>query len=218
MPMWANDDDFSDKPMFPFVRQVRQAVNANTGTSIQLTVASTVTTGNTVTFTGANSVVLANIVSGMYAYDTSLVNSITYIGDSPVIQNHIDFFTTGNNVTVVSASGNTVIFSGNVYSTVAAGNVIAFGVPINRGTVLYANNYTQDVILITASRSANNTTATGAIANVGNLNTGWNKITKKVNNDGTIRYLKETLVVLANSYASNTNSGNTSFGKFVSGL
>ena len=54
-------------------------------------------------------------------------------------------------------------------------------------------------------------------ANVGSMNSGWNRIQKKVNSDGTVRYLKETLVALANPTAANTNSGNTSFGQFVSG-
>ena len=47
---------------------------------------------------------------------------------------------------------------------------------------------------------------------------GWVHIQKKTNNDGTVRYLKETLVALANPVAANTNSGNTSFGQFLTGL
>jgi hypothetical protein len=115
-------------------------------------------------------------------------------------------------------NGNVVTLSANVINNVLAGNVIAFGTAINYGATAVANTYTQDTILITATRSANNTTGTGAIANVGNFSTGWVHIQKKVNNDGTVRYLKETLVALANSSASNTASGNTSFGQFVSGL
>ena len=221
MPMWANDDAFNDKPVFPLERQVRPALNANNGyIPVQLTVATTVLAGspgnNTVTFTGTNSAILAGVANGMYVYDTSLYNSISYIGDDPGTVNHIDFFASNN--TVLSVSGNVVTLSANVLTNVLAGNVIAFGTAINYGQTAGANTYAADTILITPSRSANNTTGTGAIANVGNLNAGWNHIQKKTNNDGTVRYLKETLVALSSPTAANTNSGNTSFGQFVSGL
>jgi hypothetical protein len=73
-----------------------------------------------------------------------------------------------------------------------------------------------DTILVTATRAAN---ANNTLANVGNLNQGWNHVWKKTNNDGTIRFIKETLICLANATASNTTSGNTtSGGQIVSGL
>jgi hypothetical protein len=220
--MWSNDDAFNDKPMFPVERQVRAAPNANNNNSpIQLTVATTViASGNgnsAITFVGANSAMNAGVTAGMYVYDTSLYNTVSFMGDDPGISNHIDFFFSNNTVLSVT-NGNVVTLSANVINNVLAGNVIAFGTAINYGNTAGANTYTQDTILITPTRSANNTTGTGAIANVGNLNAGWNHIQKKVNNDGTVRYLKETLVALSSPTAANTNSGNTSFGQFVSGL
>jgi hypothetical protein len=217
MPMWSNDDGLNDKPYFPVERQVRPAINANTGLSIQLTVAQTViASGNgnsAITFVGANSAVLAGVTAGMYVYDTSLYNTVSYMGDDPGTSNHIDFYTSNN--TVLSVSGNVVTLSANVISNVLAGNVIAFGTAVKYKPNVQANTYNQDTILITPTRMAN--VLVGA-ANVGNMMPGWVHIQKKVNNDGTVRYLKETLVALASPTASNTSSGNTSFGGFVSGL
>jgi hypothetical protein len=51
-----------------------------------------------------------------------------------------------------------------------------------------------------------------------NVNTGWNRIIQKINNDGTVRFLKETLVVLANPTASNVSSANTSSNAIYGGL
>jgi hypothetical protein len=53
---------------------------------------------------------------------------------------------------------------------------------------------------------------------LGSVNQGWNLITKKINSDGTIRFLKETLVCLANATASNTSSANTSANAIYGGL
>ena len=218
MPLWSNDDAFNDKPLFPVERQVRPAPNANNNNSpIQLTVLSTVIASgpgnNSVTFVGVNSAVNAGITAGMYVYDTSGYNTVSYIGDDPGTFNHIDFFTSNN--TVLSVSGNVVTLSANVLANVIAGNVIAFGTAINYGQTAGANTYNQDTILITPTRLAN--VLVGS-ANVGNMVPGWVHIQKKVNNDGTVRYLKETLVALASPVASNTSSGNTSFGGFVSGV
>lgn len=216
--MWGNDDGYSDKPMFPYERQAK----SNTYPPIFLTVATTVLAGspgnNTVTFTGANSAINAGVANGMYVYDTSFYNSISFFTDNNGDPNdsHYDFFASNN--TVINVQGNVVTLSANVLTSVLAGNVIAFAPPIPWSAP--ANTYNYDTILVTASRSANNSTTSPspAIANLGNLNAGWNLIRKKVNNDGTVRYLKETLVALANSSASNTNSGNTTAGQIVSGL
>jgi hypothetical protein len=60
--------------------------------------------------------------------------------------------------------------------------------------------------------------STVANTKLGNVNAGWNRITRKINNDGTIRFLKETLVALANPVASNTQSANTSANAIYGGL
>ena len=219
MPVWSNDDAFNDKPLFPVERQVRPAPNANNNNSpIQLTVATTViASGNgnsAITFVGANSAVNAGITAGMYVYDTSGYNTVSYIGDDNGLPgNHIDFFKSNN--TVLSVSGNVVTLASNVLSNVLSGNVIAFATPITYKVNVAANTYNQDTILITPTRLANVIVNT---ANVGNMVPGWVHIQKKTNNDGTVRYLKETLVALASPTAANVSSGNTSFGGFVSGL
>ena len=69
--------------------------------------------------------------------------------------------------------------------------------------------------MVTGTRAAN---ANSSVAPVGDLAAGWVHIQKKTNNDGTVRYLKETLVCLGNPIASNVSSGNTSFGSIVNGL
>ena len=78
--------------------------------------------------------------------------------------------------------------------------------------------------MVTASRLANTKGTSGGagstVANtqLGNLNAGWNLIQRKVNNDGTVRFLKECLVALANPVASNTSSANTSANAIFGGL
>jgi hypothetical protein len=98
--------------------------------------------------------------------------------------------------------------------TLNSNSVLYFANAISFNSNVAANTFA-DTILITASRTANaNTTQ----ANTGNFNTGWNRIIKKTNSDGTVRFLKETLIVQAAATAANTSSGNTSFGQVVSGV
>jgi len=211
MPAWGNTDNRINKPKSPNTREVREV--------IQMTVFTGNTTGNNVIQVsyldgGANNVANIGITAGQYVY--FYANGFNLPGG-----------TNGNgvpsmfasNTTVSSTSGNTITLSTALFNTVSAG----FGVEFDKA-IAYSTNkpvektYNSDTILITATRSANNSNAAGAIANVGNLNAGWNHIVKKTNSDGTVRYLKETLVALANPTASNTSSGNTSFGQVVTGL
>jgi hypothetical protein len=68
-------------------------------------------------------------------------------------------------------------------------------------------NYGADTVLVTTTRlqAANNNIG-------GNIQPGWMHVQKKVNNDGAVRYIRETLVALANPTATNTASGQTSWG------
>ena len=102
----------------------------------------------------------------------------------------------------------------NLTATLNTGSVLYFANAISYNSTVAANVF-GDTILVTPTRAAN---ANSTITNVGNLNQGWNHIYKKTNSDGTIRYIKETLICLANATASNTSSGNTSFGSIVNGL
>ena len=111
----------------------------------------------------------------------------------------------------------------NVAGTFGAGKTVYFAENIVRqaGPDLNAAN---DTILITSGRMANTQGTTygggSTVANtkIGNTNAGWNRITRKINNDGTVRFLKETLVALANPVASNTTSANTSANAIFGGL
>ena len=117
-------------------------------------------------------------------------------------------------------SGNTVTLNNNLFNTVSAG----FGVEFDKSIIYNTNktasaNYQADTILVTTTRAENGGVgAPNSAFTLGNVNVGWNRIVKKVNNDGTTRYLKETLVALANPTAANTNSGNTSWGQAFTGV
>jgi hypothetical protein len=199
MPAWSNNDNHASKPKWDVERETReqfQAVTANTTNS-----------GNTViTFAyndgGQNN--LANVISIGDSVATTGVGANGYAG----------FFK--SNVTVSSINGNNVVFSSGTYAAVATGTTVVFD-----KAIVYNTNkpvevtYNPDTILVTATRAANGNTA---IANTGNFSVGWVHVQKKTNNDGTVRYLKETLVALANPVASNTSSVNTSFGSVVTGL
>jgi len=199
MPAWSNNDTPTSKPKFDVERQVRTTTRLNT--------ANTTNAGNTVITLvyndGAqNNVANVGVAVGQYLYFAAGLAGNGYPG----------FFASNN--TVAAINGNNVVMAVAAFNITGPGTVIEFDTAIN-WNVPPANTYNQDTILITATRTAN---ANNSIAPVGNLNAGWNYIRKKTNSDGTVRYLKETLVALANSTASNTSSGNTSFGSIVTGL
>ena len=143
---------------------------------------------------------------------------------SVIDQNDIDFYRSNNRVSVVSDAANGVLrLVNNVKGTLASGSLVYFGTAIPSANLAFPNR-ANDVILITATRMANTEGTTyGAgsdVANtlLGNTNAGWNRITRKVNNDGTERFLKETLVALANPVAANISSANTSSNAIFGGL
>jgi hypothetical protein len=202
MPSWGNTDAPATKPKWSYERQVREVVRFTTYTI-------TTPPSNTIILSyndgNQNNVANAGVVVGQYVYFASGLAGNGYPG----------FFASNN--TVKSISGNVVTLTSNTFNTTPAGTIIEFDTAINWPSAP-ANTYNQDTILITATRSSNITVSSGAVANIGNINQGWNRVVKKVNNDGTIRYLKETLVCLSNCSATNTSSGNTSAGRIVPGL
>jgi hypothetical protein len=204
MPSWGNTDNVAAKPKWDVERQLREVV--------QLVTANTTNAGNTVvTFTyndGAqNQVSNVGIVAGQSVF--VLYNGAN--GTSYGANGVPGFF--NSNVTVVSTSGNNVVLSQGVFSTLGAGLTIEFDKNIaynpNKNTAYY---YNADTIMVTPTRMAN------ATVTFGNIQPGWVHINRKVNNDGTVRYLKETLVALANTSAANTNSANTSWGQAFTGV
>lgn len=205
MALWGNTDSANSKPLIPVERQVRPVTN--------LVTANSTTAGNTIVFTTAPS---ASLV-GAYVYtdrssDTN--QGVSRFWDTSLVdQNDVSFLKANNTVRSVDAANNLVRLANNVIATLASGKTVYFANAIvnNTGSA-DANTYFADTILVTPTRLANNTVA------VGNATTGWVNIRKKVNNDGSTRYLHETLVALANPVAANTASGNTSFGQVYTGI
>lgn len=212
MPTWGNTDAVNQKPKFDLERTTREV--------LQFTVLSGNTAGNnrvSVSYNdgAGNNVANVGVATGQYVYFWA--NGFGVNGGQA--GNGIPGFFKSN-TTVSGISGNTITLSTNLFNTVNVG----FGIEFDRAISLNTNktasaNYNSDTILVTQTRAIN---ALSGSANssyaMGNHNVGWNRITKKVNNDGTARYLKETLVALANPTASNTNSGNTSWGQAFTGL
>jgi len=202
MPSWGNTDAATAKPHFPDMRQVRLSATA--------TVANTALAGNTViTVTSATGIAVGQFVYG---------------GGPGVISGtgQRDFFF-GNN-TVQAINGANVVLTNAITANVAALTQITFDTKITYNTANTVANTYADTILVTAGRAANTqgTTYAGGstVANtkLGSVNQGWNRIQRKINSDGTVRFLKETLIALANPVASNTSSANTSANAIFGGL
>ena len=166
----------------------------------------------------------STIAAGLYVYGgDDANNAISRVAKdlSFFDQNDIGIWRSNNSVAAVS--GNTITLTNNVSAVYGPGKTVYFANTISKGTRPDANA-ANDTILITTTRIANTqgtTYAAGStVANtkIGSVNVGWNRITRKINNDGTIRFLKETLVALANATAANTQSANTSANAIFGGL
>jgi hypothetical protein len=212
MPAWGNTDAHNAKPKWDLIRETREVV--------QLQVLTGNTAGNTVISVayndgGLNNVANIGVVAGQYVY--FMANGFAAPGGTAGNGYPSMFF---SNTTVSSTSGNTITLSNALFGTVSN----TFGVEFDKAIAYNPNktleaNAGADVILVTTTRSENGGVGSPNSAfTLGNVNVGWNRIQKKVNNDGTVRYLKETLVALASPTAANTNSGNTSWGQAFTGL
>jgi hypothetical protein len=212
MPTWGNTDANTAKPHFPDMRQVRlaaTAIVANTGT------VGGVAAGNTV-ITVASA---TGIAVGQYVYG----------GGPGVISatGQRDYFFGNNTVkAVVAGTFGTanVVLTNAVTNILLNGTVITFDTAIQYNTANTVANTYADTILVTAGRMANTqgTTLAGGsnVANtkLGSINQGWNRIQRKILPDGTIRFLKETLIALGNATTSNISSANTSSNAIFGGL
>ena len=200
MPVWGNTDANTAKPRFPDMRQVR--VTATT------TAANIAVAGNTViTVASATGIAVGQFVFGGGAISSS---------------GQRDFFK-GNN-TVQSINGTNIVLSNAVFANVPQGTLINFDTTIQYNTANTVANTFADTILVTGGRMANTQGTTyGGGSNVantklGSINQGWNRIQRKILPDGTIRFLKETLIALGNTVASNVSSANTSSNSVFGGL
>ena len=202
MPVWGNTDANTAKPHFPDMRQVRLSA----------------------TTTAANIAVAGNTVITVTSATGIAVGQFVYGGGPGVISatGQRDFFK-GNN-TVQSINGTNIVLTNAVTANVNAATQITFDTTIQYNTANTVANTFADTILVTPGRMANTFGTTygsgSTVANtrLGSINQGWNRIQRKINNDGTIRFLKETLVALANTVASNTSSANTSANAIFGGL
>ena len=211
MPSWGNNDAANSKPLLPEQRQVRKVT--------VLTTANSTTAGNTIVVTAAANTINTLGIVGSFVYsvdvNTAATGAVSKLYDAAIIdQNDIAFLKSNNTVVSVDTANSIIRLANNVMVTLNSNSVLYFANAISFNSNVVANTFA-DTILITASRTANaNTTQ----ANTGNFNAGWNRIIKKTNSDGTVRFLKETLIVQAAATAANTSSGNTSFGQVVSGV
>jgi len=213
MPTWGNNDAANSKPLFPVERQVREV--------IILTTAAANGVGNTVlTVTAAANTINALGIVGSYVYafdvNTSSTAAVSKLLDGTIIdQNDVAFLKSNNTVASIDTANSKLTLTNPLMATLNSGSTLYFANAISFNSTVHANVF-GDTILVTATRAAN---ANNTLANVGNLNQGWIHVRKKTNSDGTIRFIKETLICLANATASNTTSGNTtSGGQIVSGV
>ena len=212
MPAWGNTDAHNQKPKWDLIRETRE--------NFQFQVLTGNTAGNTVIQVayndgGQNNVANVGVTSGLYVY--FMANGFNNPGGTAGNGYPSMFF---SNTTIASTSGNTITLATALFGNVSN----TFGVEFDKTLVYNTNkpleaNTGADTILVTATRAINAASGHANSAySLGNWTVGWNKIQKKVNNDGTVRYLKETLVALSSPTAANTNSGNTSWGQAVTGL
>ena len=214
MPSWGNDDKANSKPLFPEQRQV-----LGLPLSQFLVTANSTTAGNTIVVTAAANTINAFGLIGSYVYafdaNTNATGAISKFQDTSTIdQNDVSFLKSNNTVVSIDTANSIIRLANNVMVTLNAQSKVYFANVVTYNSNV-ANTRFADTILVTATRAAN---ANNTSANVGNMSAGWVYVQKKTNSDGTVRYLKETLVALANATASNTSSGNTSFGQIVSGV
>lgn len=214
MALWGNTDTANNKPHHSLAREVIPVTS--------LVTANATTAGNTIVVTSNTNFAL--ISAGMYVYSADANNAVSRSAkDLSVLDgNEASFWRSNNTVSVVDAANVRITLTNPVMGTLASGQNVYIGTGIAyRAT---SSNYANDTILVTATRMANTQGTTGAagstVANtrLGNVNAGWNKITRKINNDGTVRFLKETLVALANPTAANTQSANTSANGIFGGV
>jgi hypothetical protein len=212
--MWGNKDFANNKPHFPELREVVPVTSFLT--------ANATTAGNTIVATSnANFSLLA---AGMYVYSDGSTLSRSAKDLSIIDANEASFWRSNNTIVSIDAANSIIRVLNNVSGTVASGARVHVGQKLAYHTGTTAVNAANDTILVTASRMANTQGTTNAggstVANtrLGNVNAGWNRITRKINNDGTIRFLKETLVALADPVAANVSSANTSANAIYGGL
>jgi len=215
MPMWGNKDFANNMPHFPELREVVPVTTF-------ITANATTSTSNTIVVT--SNARLSLISAGMYVYSSDANNAVSRSAKDLSIINDVSFWRSNNTVISVDVANSIFRLQNPLMANLASGSVVYIGQKLAYHTDTTAVNAANDTILVTSTRMANTQGTTNAggstVANtrLGNVNAGWNRITRKINNDGTIRFLKETLVALANPVAANVSSANTSANAIYGGL
>jgi len=208
MSAWGNTDNHNQKPKSPAEREVRE--------TLQFQVLTGNTAGNNVIQVsyndgGLNNVANVGVAGGQYVYFWANGFGVNGGQNGNGVPGMF-----ASNTTVSGISGNTITLSTNLFGNVSNTFGVEFDKAISRpSTKTVEQTYNSDTILVTPTRLAN---ANSQLSLGGAAHVGWNHYQKKVNNDGTVRILQETLVTLANPVASNTTSGSTSFGSVYTGV
>ena len=232
MPLWGNVDTANSKPIMPELREVREVISlttANNTTSGAGNIMFRLANG-AIPISGIANSIPASIVPGMFVYTLDANNALsTFVDKSIIDPNDVDFYKGNNTVKSVDSLNSYVSFANNTSAVLANGSIVYFAntvpyVASRTGSLGPRANAFSDVILVTPGRLANTkgTTLGGGSdttnTQLGGVTTGWVKFTRKINNDGTFRLMKETLIALASPVASNSASGNTSSNAIFGGL
>ena len=222
MSAWGKTDNLEDKPNWPFERTMRPSSDTANGVGTSLTYSANIAT---FAINGAGALAAAN-GNTLYFQTTAGIKSgmsVTQVTPGGVQSSNLAFnsgeggYFLGN-VTVASITQGTITLNpapgqaAALRGNVAVGDTFIFGntIPYHAGT--YESTAWKDTILVTGTRRSNNTVS------VGHTQQGWVHVRKKINSDGTVRYLSETLVALASPVASNTSSANTSNTQVYTGV
>jgi len=182
-------------PTWPHERQTRTVTTLTTANS-------TAAGATSIKFTLAANVATVGVAGGQY------VNMVSGANTANISSNGFQGLFFSNVTTTAVAAGNLVTISSGTTGIIPAGSVIAFDAAIVRPAGEVSATYYADTVLATDTRL---TAANNKIG--GNPSAGWVHVRKKTNNDGTVRYIRETLVCLTNTSSTNTAGGNTSWGR-----
>jgi len=182
-------------PTWPHERQTRTVTTLTTANS-------TAAGATSIKFTLAANVATVGVAGGQY------VNMVSGANTANISSNGFQGLFFSNVTTTAVAAGNLVTMSSGTTGIIPAGSVIAFDAAIVRPAGEVSANYYADTVLVTDTRL---TAANNKIG--GNPSAGWVHVKKKTNSDGSVRYLRETLVCLTNASSVNTAGGNTSWGR-----
>ena len=183
-------------PEWPYERQTRTIATLTTANL-------TVTGATSIKYTLAANVATIGVAGGQY------VNMVTGASAANLSSNGTQGMFFSNVTTTAVAAGNLVTMSSGTTGNIPAGSVISFDAVIVRPSGEVSATYFADTVLATDSRI----TAANSKIGLGGVNTGWVHVRKKTNSDGSVRYLRETLVCLTDASSVNTAGGNTSWGR-----